>query len=283
MAKAINPLLAPSPLPFGFPDFAAIREEHFRGGLRGRDGRAARRDRRDHRRPGPPTFDDTVVALERSGATLRRVSAVFFVLVGSCTPGHPRDRGPVAPLLAAHADAITLDPALFARLDALHAARAELGLDPESLRCWNAATATRSGPARASSPAAQERLRALNAELSALSTEFGARLLAETNAAAVLVDDPARLDGLSPDAVSAAARAAESRGLDGHLLPLVLPTRPARARLAHRPGAAGAAVPGVGLARAAGHRNDTRDVVRRSPRCVPSGRGCSATRTTRRG
>ena len=206
--------------------------------------------------PGPPTFDDTVVALERSGATLRRVSAVFFVLVGSLsTPGIRETEARVAPLLAAHADSITLDPALFARLDALHAARAELGLDPESLRLLERRhrDAVRAG-ARLD-PAAQERLRALNAELSALSTEFGARLLADTNDAALVVDDPARLDGLSPDAVAAAARAAETRG---HRRPPPAPARaahaPARARLPHRPGAAGTAVPGVGLARRAGHR-----------------------------
>ena len=86
-------------------------------------------------RGGPPTFDDTVVALERSGATLRRVSAVFSTLVGSLsTPGVQEIEVRVAPQLAAHADAISLDPDLFARLDALFTARHDLRLDPESLR-----------------------------------------------------------------------------------------------------------------------------------------------------
>ena len=215
--------------------------------------------------PGPPTFDDTVVALERSGATLRRVSAVFFVLVGSLsTPGVRETEARVAPLLAAHADSITLDPALFARLDALHAARAELGLDPESLRLLERRhrDAVRAG-ARLD-PAAQERLRALNAELSALSTEFGARLLADTNDAAVVVDDPARLDGLSPDAIAAAARAAEIRGHPGrHLLPLVLPThQPALASLTDR--ALREQLFRASVSRGTrGTANDTSDVVRR--------------------
>ena len=233
----LNPLLTPSPLPFGFPDFSAIREEHF--------AEAFEVAMAEHRaevaaitaRPGPPTFDDTVVALERSGATLRRVSAVFFVLVGSLsTPAIRETEARVAPLLAEHADAISLDPALFSRLDALHAVRHELGLDAESLRLLERRhrDAVRAG-ARLG-PAAQERLRALNAELSTLSTEFGTRLLADTNAAALVVDDPGRLDGLSPDAVAAAARAAEARGHAGrYVLPLVLPThQPALASLTDR-------------------------------------------------
>ena len=217
----MNPLLAPSPLPFGFPDFAAIREEHFAEAFDVAMAEQRAEIAAITTLPGPPTFDDTVGALERSGATLRRVSAVFLVLVGSLsTPAVRETEARVAPLLAAHADSITLDPALFARLDALYAARAELCLDRESLRLLERRhrDAVRAG-ARLD-PAAQERLRAVNAELSALSSEFGARLLADTNDAALIVDDPARLDGLSPDAVAAAARAAEIRGHPGrHLLP----------------------------------------------------------------
>ena len=141
----------------------------------------------------------------------------------------------MAPQLAAHVDAITLDPALFARIDTLFAARHDLGLDPESLRLLERRhrDAVRAG-ARLG-PAEQDRLRALNAELSALTTEFGRLLLAEANDSAVHVDDPARLDGLAPDAVSAAARAAAARGLDGYLITMVLPTeQPALASLTDR-------------------------------------------------
>ena len=99
----------------------------------------------------------------------------------------------------------------------------------------SATTATPCGPGARLGPAEQERLRAINAELSSLTTEFGNRLLAGAAAAAVHVTDPSQLDGLTPDALSAAARAARSRGLDGHLLTLVLPTeQPALAALTHR-------------------------------------------------
>jgi peptidyl-dipeptidase Dcp len=261
----LNPLLTPSPLPFGFPDFSAIREEHF--------AEAFEVAMAEHRaevaaitaRPGPPTFDDTVVALEGSGATLRRVSAVFFVLVGSLsTPAIRETEARVSPLLAEHTDAVSLDPALFSRLDALHAVRHELGLDGESLRLLERRhrDAVRAG-ARLG-PAAQERLRALNAELSTLSTEFGTRLLADTNAAALVVDDPGRLDGLSPDAVAAAASAAEARGHAGrYVLPLVLPThQPALASLTDR--GLRERLFRASISRGArGNENDTRDVVRR--------------------
>ena len=261
----MNPLLTPSPLPYGFPDFAAIREEHFAEAFDVAMAEQRAEIAAITAQPGPPTFDDTVVALERSGATLRRVSAVFSVLVGSLsTPGIRDTDARTAPLLAAHHDAITLDPRLFARLETLHAARHELGLDPESLRLLERRhrDAVRAG-ARLD-PAAQERLRALNAELSVLSTDFGARLLAETNDAALVVDDPAQLDGLTPDAVAAAAVAAERRGRPGRwLLPLVLPThQPALASLRDR--ALRERLFRASITRGAGGTaHDTRDVVRR--------------------
>jgi peptidyl-dipeptidase Dcp len=201
-----NPFLAPSPLPFEFPDFDAIREEHFLPAFTA--GMAQQRAEVDEitADPGPATFDNTIAALERSGAVLRRVSAVFFTLVGSCsTPGIRTIEAEVAPQLAAHSDAIMLDPALFTRIEALFAARNDLGLDAESLRLLERRhrDAVRAG-ARLGA-AEQERLRALNSELSALSTEFGAKLLAGANDGAVLVEDPAELAGLPADARSAAA------------------------------------------------------------------------------
>jgi peptidyl-dipeptidase Dcp len=209
---AANPFLAPSPLPFGFPDFAAIREEHFRPALV--EGMARQRAEVDAitADAAPATFDNTIVALERSGDVLRRASAVFFTLVSSCsTEGIREIEAEVAPLLAAHHDAITLDPALFARIEAIDAT----DLDAESRRLLERyhRDAVRAG-ARLGL-ADQERLRAINAELSSLSTEFGTRLLAGANAAAVHVTDPAQLDGLAPDAVSAAALAARSRASTG--------------------------------------------------------------------
>ncbi|MBW0119067.1 M3 family metallopeptidase [Pseudonocardia abyssalis] len=220
-----DPFLAPSPLPLGYPDLDAVREEHFGPGFAA--GMAEHRAEVDAitANPEPATFANTIEALERAGATLRRVSAVFFTLVSSnSTPGIRAIEAEVAPQLAAHADAITLDPALFARIEAI----SPDGLDGESLRLLERRhrDAVRAG-ARLG-PDEQRRLRELNAELSALSTEFGARLLAGANAAAVAIDDPARLDGLSADTVAAVAAR-------GDRIALVLPTaQPALASLADR-------------------------------------------------
>jgi peptidyl-dipeptidase Dcp len=259
-----NPFLAPSPLPFEYPDFDAIREEHFLPAFTA--GMAEQRAEVEAitSDPGPATFENTIVALERSGATLRRVSNVFFTLVGSCsTPGIRAIEAEVAPQLAAHSDAIMLDPVLFARIEALFAARHDLGLDPESLRLLERyhRDAVRAGARLA--PAEQERLKEINAELSALSTEFGSRLLAGANDAAVLVEDAAQLDGLPPDAISAAARAAAERGHEGaYLLTLVLPTeQPALASLTDR--GLRERLHEASTARGSGGDHDTRDVVLR--------------------
>ncbi|GAA3250686.1 M3 family metallopeptidase [Pseudonocardia petroleophila] len=221
----MNPFLAPSPLPLGYPDLDAIREEHFAPAFTA--GMAEQRAEIDAitANPEPATFANTIEALERSGATLRRVSAVFFTLVSAhSTPGIRAIEAEVAPRLAAHGDAITLDPALFARIEAVPAD----GLDGESRRLLERhhRDAVRAGARLGADE--QRRLRQLNAELSALSTEFGARLLAGANAAAVPVDDPARLDGLSADTVAAVAAR-------GDRIALVLPTaQPALASLTDR-------------------------------------------------
>ncbi|MGH8791571.1 MAG: M3 family metallopeptidase, partial [Stackebrandtia sp.] len=124
----------------------------------------------------------------------------------------------IAPKLSAHNDAVKLDSRLFARVQDLYERRDDLDLDAESLRLLERLRLdfVRAG-AELSEPD-KRRLRQINEELSSLSTTFSQNLLAETNAAAVLVDDRAELDGLSDDAISAAAKAAEARGLDGKFL-----------------------------------------------------------------
>lgn len=221
----VNPFLAAGSLPSDFPDFDAIDEKHFAPAFT--TGMAEQRAEIDAITGDaePASFDNTILALERSGAALRRVSAVFFTLAASCsTPGIRAIEAEIAPQLAAHADAITLDPRLFARIEAVPAD----GLDLESRRLLERRhrDAVRAG-ARLGA-VEQQRLRELNAELSALSTEFGAKLLAGTNAAAVRVTDPARLDGLPADSVAAVVAR-------GGVLPLSLPTaQPALASLTDR-------------------------------------------------
>ena len=281
-----NPFLTPSTLPFAFPDFDAIREEHFAPAFAA--GMAEQRAEVDTitADPSPATFENTIVALERSGATLRRVSAVFFTLAGSCsTEGIRAIEAEVAPQLAAHADAILLDPALFARIEALFAARDDLGLDAESAAPAGAPPPRRrAGRAPASAPTSSSGCARSTPSCPRCRPTSARSCSPRPTTPPCYVTDPAQLDGLSPDAVSAAARAAASRGLDGHLLTLVLPTgQPVLASLADRD--LRERVHTASISRGArGNEHDTREIVRRIERAARrAGPRCSGTRTTRRG
>ncbi|MFP5334020.1 MAG: M3 family metallopeptidase [Actinomycetes bacterium] len=231
-----NPFAAASPLPYGLPPFDRIADEHF--------GPAFDVGMAEHRReveqvladPAEPTFGNTVEALERSGALLSRVSRTFFNLTSSHAGDTLRSlEEELAPRLSAHQDSISLDPRLLQRLEHLWSRRDELGLDAEQARLLERYRTDVRRAGAALGEAEQERLRAINERLSTLAATFSHRLLAETNDLAVHVTSAEELEGLSEDAVAAAAEAARGRGLDGYLLTLVLPTgQPALASLRSR-------------------------------------------------
>ncbi|MGY1708555.1 M3 family metallopeptidase [Geodermatophilus sp. SYSU D00758] len=233
---ADNPLARPSALPLELPPFAAITVEDCREALLAGMAEQRAEVAAIAGSPEPPTFENTLVALERSGRLYRRAAAVFHNLASSLATDRLREvERELAPLESAHADALRLDPALFARVDAVHAARHDLGLDAESVRLVERYHTDFVLSGARLDDEGRTRLSALNRELSELSTTFGQNLLLATGAAAVLVTDPAELDGLGEEAVAAAARAAADRGLTGYLLTLVLPTgQPVLARLRDR-------------------------------------------------
>ncbi|MGZ4642926.1 MAG: M3 family metallopeptidase [Blastococcus sp.] len=221
-----NPLFQASPLPFGLPPFAGITLEHCREALL--TGMA------EHRAEvaaivgagEPATFENTIVALERSGELLTRGWRVFGNLSGSVSTPRLREiEREVAPLDAAHSDALHLDPELFARVDAVHATRHESGLDDEAVRLVERYHLDFVLAGAQLDEAGRARLTELNQELSALSTTFGQNLQLATEAAAVRVDDVAELDGLDAEEIAAAAVAAVERGVEGYLLRLLLPTK----------------------------------------------------------
>jgi peptidyl-dipeptidase Dcp len=223
--SADNPLLSVSALPFRLPPFADISAEHCREALL--LGMAEQRAEiaAIAGSAETPTFENTIVAMERSGALLTRAWSVFGNLTSSVSTPRLREiEREVAPVEAAHSDAIHLDPALFARIDAVHAARHDADLDEEAVRLveryhldFVLAGAQLDGAGRA-------RLTELNQELSTLSTTFGQNLQLATEGAAVRVADAAALDGLSDEEIAGAATAAADRNLDGFLLPILLPT-----------------------------------------------------------
>ncbi|RBY89575.1 M3 family metallopeptidase [Blastococcus sp. TF02A-30] len=231
-----NPLFAPSPLDFQLPAFAEISLEHCREALLA--GMAEQRVEVAAivGSPEPATFENTVVALERSGRLLARAERVFHNLTPSVSTPRLREiEREIAPLSAAHSDALHLDPALFARIDAVHAARHDAGLDEESVRLVERYHLDFVLAGAQLDEAGRARLTELNQELSALSTQFGQNVQQAMDAAAVHVTDRAQLDGLGEEEVAAAATAAADRGLEGWVLPLLLPTRqPLLAKLRDR-------------------------------------------------
>ncbi|MWB97783.1 M3 family metallopeptidase [Agromyces seonyuensis] len=220
-----NPFAAPSPLPYRLPPFAELAESDYEPALRAAIAEHEAEVAAITADESAPTFENTMLPLERSGQYLGRVLRVFYNQSSSDSSEETnRLEAEFAPILAAHSDRIRLDPVLYARIDALHANRGALGLDAESVYLIERrhTEMTLAGAALAESD--KDRLRELNAELSTLTTRFEKQLLADTNELAVLVADEAELDGLSEGERSAAREAAKSRGLDGWLVTLVLPT-----------------------------------------------------------
>ncbi|MFF8900303.1 M3 family metallopeptidase [Streptomyces lydicus] len=217
-----NPFFEPSDLPYALPPFARIRHEHYlpafeRGMAEQREEIAAIGSRTE-----PPTFENTVEALERSGAVLGRVSRVFFNKAGSDTDDALQAlEAELAPRLAAHDDALLLDPALFARLDALHEAREDLALDPEQVRVLERHHTLRVRAGARLAPDQQRRLRELNTEIAARCAEFRRNLRAATADAALVLERAEELAGLPSDQVAAAAENARALGRpDGFVLSL---------------------------------------------------------------
>jgi len=263
-----NPLLAPSELPYGLPPFDRIADEHFLPAFEAgfAEHRAEIKAIADD--PEPPSFENTIVALERSGQLVHRAVQTLFNLVGpDGTEPRRRAQAEVAPKLAAHSDGIYLDERLFARVKAVYDRRDELDLTPEQAWLLHR-THVAFQRAGAGLPAEkQQRLRELNEQLSTLETTFENHLQAEMNDLAVLVDDKAELAGLSDAEIAAAADAAAARGEDGkYLLTLGLPSaQPILASLENR--ALRERVHRASVSRGGrGNDHDTREVLTRIAR-----------------
>lgn len=218
-----NPFARESALPFHYPAFDKIHDADYAPAFaEGMRQQMAEIDAIANN-PKPATFENTIVAMERSGQLLNRVSSVFGNLSGANTNDTMKalDRD-LAPKLAAHSDAIRLNAKLYARIKSLYDKRASLHLDSESawlLERYNT-DFVRAG-ARLS-PEDQAKLKSLNAELASLQTSFGQNVLNEANASALVVDTRAELAGMSDKAIDAAAAEAKKRGLEGKfVIPVV--------------------------------------------------------------
>ena len=206
----INPFLSKSELPYQLPPFSHISEEHylpaFYEGMKEQLVEIAEIVKQDQF-----TFENTIVALERSGQTLRRVLNVFYNKSSSDTNDRIDEiEAEIAPKLAAHSDAIRLNPELFARIKKLMDSKPTL--DPESSWLLNRYYRDFVQAGAALDEEARERVKAINEELSSLQTVFAKKLLADTNDLAVFVDRIEDLEGLSENQIAACKAAATSRG-----------------------------------------------------------------------
>ncbi len=228
-----NPFFEPSTLPYQLPPFDRIEDGHYLPAFEAGFAEQLAEIEAITASPEPADFENTITALERSGQVLQRVAAAFHNRSSADSTAAIQDiETRIAPRLAEHQDNIHLNRALFERLKAVPAD----GLDAEPARLLAEYLRRFTAAGAELDDAAQARLRALNAELSELSTEYQQRLLRDTNASALLLDTAAELDGLPADDIAAAAAAAEAAGHPGrYLLTLILPTnQPAMALLTDR-------------------------------------------------
>jgi len=219
MTDASNPLLQPSELPYGLPDYSAIRPDHYLPAFRTAFDEHLREIARITMVRSMPTFENTIEAIERSGEMLDRVAHAFYTVSSAdATPEIQAVDEQLAPLMAAHTDAIALDAALYWRVQQVHAQLADLDLDDEQRYLVERHHREMTHAGAGLDDDAKRRLTALNQQLSTLSTAFERNLLNDTNDLAVVFDSADELAGLSSGELSAASRSAAERGLDGKFL-----------------------------------------------------------------
>jgi len=210
-----NPLLAPFSAPFGLPPFLEIASAHFRPALEAAMAENRAEIDRIARNPAAPDFENTIAALERSGRRLQTVGGVFWnVAATDSTPELQAIERDISGALARHENEILLNAALFARVDALHETRAELGLGEEETRVLE--LAHRRFVRAGARLGAEQRLRmaTISERLANLTTLFAQNVLADESAYVLLLEE-GDLDGLSEDFRAAAAEVARARGAPG--------------------------------------------------------------------
>jgi peptidyl-dipeptidase Dcp len=219
VALGDNPLLQPYGTSFDVPPFDRIEPAHFEPAF----AEAMRREKEEHRAiiddPEPPTFVNTIAALDRAGELLGEVSAVFFGLVGANTSEELQAiNKEMSPRLAAHRDELRLDRRLFARVKAVYDARDGLDLDAEQRFLLENMYREYVRNGALLDDEEQARLKEINQALSRLRVAFGDNLLAETNAFQLVIDNERDLSGLPETVIAAAAAAAADADLEGKWL-----------------------------------------------------------------
>lgn len=211
-----NPFAKPSTLPFQAPPFDKIKDSDFQPALEEGMKQELAEAEAVANNPDAPTFTNTIEAMERSGDLLRRVQRVFSGLSQSNTnPTIQKVQTEEAPKFAAHRDAIYLNPKLFARVKAIYGQREKLGLNAEAIYLVERYYRDFVRAGALLSDTDKDTMRALNKEQSQLTNQFRNKVLADTNASALVIDDKADLTGLPDADIAACAEAAAKLGLTG--------------------------------------------------------------------
>src|SRR6185437_6349461 len=215
-AMTSNPFFETSTLPFQAPPFDKITDADYQPAIEEGMKRQLAEIRQIADNPEPPTFENTYVAMEKSGVMLTRVMMVFGAVTGANTDDAlQKVQETEAPKLAAHQDAIYLNDKLFQRVEAVYNQRDTLKLDPESARLVEVVYRNFVHAGAKLSDADKTKLKAMNQEASTLSTAFTNKLLAATKAAAPVFSDKSKLAGLSDAELAAALQAGKDRKEDG--------------------------------------------------------------------
>lgn len=216
-----NPFYVPSELPFHAPPFDKIKDDDYQPAIEA--GMAQQRAEIEAiaNNPEAPTFDNTIVALEKSGRLLDRAMVAFHGVTGANTnPKLQEVKTQEAPKLAAHSDFIYLNAKLFDRVRAIYQQRTSLSLDAESLRLIERYYDNFVHAGANLSEAEKAELKKMNEEASNLTTAFSNKLLAATKEGAYVTKDKAALAGIPDARIAAAEQAAKNRKVEGYLIPL---------------------------------------------------------------
>jgi peptidyl-dipeptidase Dcp len=218
---ASSPFAKPSTLPFGTPDFSKIKDSDYLPALLAGMAEQKREMLTVANNPAAPTFNNTIVAMERSGELLERANLAFSAVSGANTNDTLQAaETKLAPLFAAHNDFIYLNAKLFQRVKKLHDTQASLNLNPEQAKILDVYYKQFVHAGSELPAAKQAQLKQFNSRLSTLQTSFTQKLLAAAKAGALQVDDASALAGLSQEQLAAAQEAAKDRKLGGYVLPL---------------------------------------------------------------
>ncbi|MBV8113567.1 MAG: peptidyl-dipeptidase Dcp [Silvibacterium sp.] len=216
-----NPFYAPSTLPFHAPPFDKIKDTDYQSAIEAGMAQQLEEIRVIADNSAPPTFENTLVAMEKSGRLLQRASLALEAVTGANTnPTLQKAEENLAPKLAAHNDAIYLNSRLFARVQTVYNRRESLHLDPEAARLLEIVYKKFIHAGANLSDADKAKLKKLNEEESTLSNAFKNKLLAATKSAAFSTTDKSALVGLTDAEIAAAAEAAKDRNQSGYVIPL---------------------------------------------------------------